>query len=204
VSTSRWTTSGTFADQPLRYYRGRDIVDGLAARCASGGDFDWSVAFHPYPEDLSKADFWNDGSATDAFETPRITFKNLEQLPAYLDQPRLRYQGRRRAIILSEQGFHSEPTPEGEEVQAAAYALAYEKVARTEGIESFILHAHVDHRDEFDLNLGLWRRDPESADPNAPGSPKPIHAVFRDIDGPRQAELVAWARSVAARTPRRG
>jgi len=54
----------------------------------------------------------------------------------------------------------------------------------------------VDNRDEFGLNLGIWRRDKCSDDPSAPGSPKPLYEVFRDIDGPRRNEVLRWARSV--------
>ena len=183
-------------DDPNRYYRGRDVIDLLHEQSRAEGDFDWSVAYHPYPQDLFHADFWHDETAVDSFDTPRITFRNIGVLSQYLSQPHLRYGGRLRHIILSEQGFHSDETEAGERLQAAAYAYAYWKVERTPGIESFILHAHVDHRDEFNLNLGLWRRDKASPSPNAPGSPKPIYEVFRDIDGPRREEILRWARGV--------
>jgi len=54
----------------------------------------------------------------------------------------------------------------------------------------------VENRDEFGLNLGIWRRDPTSDLPSKPGSPKPIYDIFRDIDGPRRAAVLAWAKSV--------
>lgn len=183
-------------DDPNRYYHGRDVVDLLNEQCRAEGDFDWSMAYHPYPQDLFHADFWHDETAVDSFDTPRITFKNLGILSQYLSQPHLRYGGRLRHIILSEQGFHSDESEESERLQAAAYAYAYWKVEHTPGIESFILHAHVDNRDEFDLNLGLWRRDKNNPSPSALGSPKPIYEVFRDIDGPRREEILRQARQV--------
>jgi hypothetical protein len=183
-------------EDPEQCYKGRDVIEVLNKICLRDGNFDWSLAFHPYPEDLFHPDFWNDKTAIDSFDTPRITFKNIEVLPKYMSQPHLLYEERPRHIILSEQGFHSDETEEGEQLQAAAYAYAYDKIERTPVIESFILHAHVDHRDEFDLNLGIWRRDKESSSPNAPGSPKPVYAVFRDIDGPRKDELVSWAKQI--------
>ena len=189
-----WTIA--YQDNPRRCYKGRDIIDKLNAIYQREGDFDWSVAYHPYPQDLSHPDFWNDDTAVDSFDTPRITFKNIDVLPRYLWQPHLRYQGKLRHIILSEQGFHSDETEAGEQLQAAAYAYAYWKIGRVAGIDSFILHAHVDNRDEFGLNLGLWRRDKTSDSPSKPGSPKPIHAVFRDIDSPRQPEVLAWAKGI--------
>jgi hypothetical protein len=189
-----WTIA--FQGNPRRYYKGRDIVELLNATYQREGDFDWSVAYHPYPEDLRDPRFWEDETALDSFDTPRITFKNIEVLPRYLAQPHLLYHGRLRHIILSEQGFNSDETEEGEKYQAAAYAYAYWKIAAIPEIESFILHAHVDNRDEFGLNLGLWRRDKGDPRPNAPGSPKPIYAVFRDIDGPKGEQVIAWARQV--------
>src|SRR6185503_5308339 len=98
---------------------------------------------------------WNDDKAFDTLDTPLITFKNIEVLTRYMRQPHLLFEGRIRHIILSEQGLNSEETDESERIQAAAYALAYWKIVRTNGIEAFIYHAHVDHREEFGLNLGI-------------------------------------------------
>jgi hypothetical protein len=189
-----WTIA--YQDNPLRTYKGRDIIELLNKECQAGGDFDWSLAYHPYPEDLNHPDFWHDKTALDSFDTPRITFKNIHILPDYFCQRHLLYEGRPRHIILSEQGFNSDETAAGEQLQAAAYAFAYWKIEQTPGIESFILHAHVDNRDEFGLNLGIWRRDKNDPRPSAPGSPKPIYDVFRDIDGPRHDEVIAWAKSI--------
>ena len=183
-------------EQPGRYYRGHDIIEHLNAIYQSEGNFDWSLAYHPYPEDLRHPDFWNDKTALPSFDSPRITFKNIEILPRYFSQPHLLYNGRLRHIILSEQGFNSDESEESERLQAAAYAYAYWRIERTPGIESFILHAHVDHRDEFGLSLGIWRRDKSSPLPNAPGSPKPIYEVFKGIDGPQREDILAQARAV--------
>lgn len=183
-------------DDNLRYYCGRDILEKLAELTQGNDDFEWSIAYHPYPENLFKPDFWNDKTALDTFDSPRITFKNIEVLCCYMQQPRMLFEGKPRAIILSEQGFHSDESPEGERLQAAAYAYAYHRVEQNPAIESFILHAHVDHRDEFGLNLGLWRRDKTSDKPNAPGSPKPVHAVFRDIDGKKHDIILEQAKAI--------
>ncbi len=190
-----WTIA--HMENPLRTYKSRDVIELLAEQARAEGDYDWALAFHPYPEDLNRAAFWHDETALGDFDTPRITFRNIELLPAYMRQPHLLYDGQLRHIILSEQGFNSLETEESEWVQAAAYAFAYWRIEQAAGIESFILHAHVDNRDEFGLNLGIWRRDKDNeTDPSAPGSPKPIYEIFRDIDGPRREEALRWARSV--------
>ncbi|NLY60661.1 MAG: hypothetical protein GX054_04090 [Clostridiales bacterium] len=189
-----WTL--THQKNPQRFYKGKDVIDILNNICHRDGNFDWGVAYHPYPENLFHADFWNDKTAIASFETGRITFKNIEILPQYLSQQEYRYKGRIRHIILSEQGFHSDENEESEMLQAAAYCLAYRKIAKIPGIESFILHAHVDNRDEFGLNLGLWRRDKSSDKPSQPGSPKPIYYVFKDIDGPKGEEVCLFAKEI--------
>lgn len=162
-------------------FPGRAFLDYFSRRAREGGNFDWEVAFHPYPENLFEPRMWNDKSATDDWRTtPRITFKNLEQLLAYLERPELQYQGRTRRVILSEQGFHTPDGPDGEAIQAAAYCYAWRKVAALPGIDAFILHRHVDHAHEGGLNLGLWRRQPGSV--ATPGEKKKIYDVFLQAD----------------------
>ncbi len=159
----------------------------------AGGDFDWNVAFHPYPEDLFNPRTWQDKSATLQEDTPRITFRNIEMLPAFLRRPEMRYRGAARHVILSEQGFHSAPTAEGEQLQAAAYCYAWRKIVNLRGIDAFILHRQVDHAGEGGLNLGLWRRNPASAQPSEPLSKKPIYEVFRRAGTPQWKEAFAFA-----------
>ena len=72
------------------------------------------------------------------------------------------HNGNPRRVILSEQGFHTPDGPEGEQLQAAAYCLAWNQVNRDCGIDAFILHRHVDHKHEGGLRLGLWTRKPDS------------------------------------------
>jgi hypothetical protein len=180
-------------DGPLKSFRGRDFIDYFNQRARAGGDFDWNLAFHPYPEDLTEPRTWNDKTATTNVNTPRITFKNLEMLPAYFNRAELLYHGRRRRIILSEQGFNSPKNPNGELWQAAGYCYAYYKTARLDGIDSFILHRHVDHRDEGGLNLGLWRRNESSASPSEPTGKKMICEVFRMADTPEWRKAFAFA-----------
>ncbi len=174
----------------IRYEAGDDrqafpahaFLDYFSKRAKDQGDFDWHLAFHPYPEDLFKPDFWNDKTATADADTPRITFKNLEILTAYLRQPELLYAGQPRRVILSEQGFHTPEGPEGETLQAAAYCLAYKKVERMTGIDAFILHRHVDNDGEGGLLLGLRRNQP-SSDEARPR--KKIYDCFRAADTPQ-------------------
>lgn len=155
-----------------------DHFDNLA-KASDDGNFEWHVAFHPYPENLFEPRFWNDKTARSDTETPRITFKNLDVLMSYLDQPALQFQGESRRVILSEQGFHTRDDPDGELIQAAAYCYAYRLVDSLPGIDAFILHRHVDHPHEGGLKLGLRRYVPGEAEPRPK---KRIYDCFRVAD----------------------
>jgi len=179
------------AGDELQAFPGRAFLDYFARRAQEGGDFDWHLAFHPYPENLFEPRFWNDQTATtNVLTTPRITFKNLELLPAYLRRPELLYQGQPRRIILSEQGFHTPPGSEGETIQAAAYCYAYKKIERLDGIDAFILHRHVDNAHEGGLRLGLRRNQPENGEPQPP---KKIYDCFRLADTPEWSSAFEFA-----------
>jgi hypothetical protein len=139
-----------------RHRSGRSLLDALASLSAHEGNFPWHVAQHPYPENLFHPQFWNDSTATFAFDSPRVTFKNIEVFAAYLRRREMLGDGKPRRLILSEQGLHAGDTPESEQLQAAAYALAYRRIAQIPGIEAFILHRHVDAVHEGGLKLGIW------------------------------------------------
>jgi hypothetical protein len=163
-------------------FPGREFVDYFARSAKERGDFDWHIAFHPYPENLFEPRFWNDKSATtNVLTTPRITFKNIELLPEYLRRAELLYDGQPRRIILSEQGFHTPKGTNGEALQAAAYCYAYKKIEKLDGIDAFILHRHVDHKAEGGLLLGLRGLEPRGGEMRPK---KKIYECFRAADTP--------------------
>ena len=112
-------------------------------------------------------------------------------LAEFLYSEEMLCDGERRRIILSEQGFNSNWTPESEILQAVAYGRAYKKIMQIPEIDSFILHAHCDNRYEFGLNLGLWRRQKDSQEMEAP---KPIYHVFKAIDKKDEKGVYHWER----------
>ncbi len=176
-------------------YDNKNIVDLLNAHLKTHGDIPWNMAFHPYPENLFNPRFWNDATATFDFHTQRITFKNLSVLVDYLKQTDFLFDGEMRRIILSEQGFHSlDNSAEAQKIQAAAYAYAYYIVEFLDGIDSFILHRHVDHAQEGGLNLGLWTNVPGEV--ATPHEKKLAYHVFRDIDTAKSPEATAFALDV--------
>jgi hypothetical protein len=167
LSLDHFWTLRHHVDRPDLSLPGREVLDRVGALAKARGDFPWHVAYHPYPENLFEPRFWLDKTAPLRFDAPRVTFKNLELLTEYLKRRDLLWQGKPRRVILSEQGFHRPDGADGETIQAAAYAYAWQRVARNPGIDAFILHRHVDHAGEGGLRLGLWTNRPGSqADPD--------------------------------------
>jgi hypothetical protein len=193
VSMDHHWNSAHRAD-PLRAFRGNDFLTALNQWAKAEGDFPWHVAFHPYPENLFEPRFWNDKQAPLSFDAPKVTFKNIEVLTAFLEQKQFLYDGKPRRIILSEQGFHTPNGEDGEKIQAAAYAYAYYKLSHTPGIDAFILHRHVDHKQEGGLKLGLWTWKDDDPAPSAPGKKKFIYEVFRLADTDQWKEAFEFAK----------
>ena len=181
-----WTSQ--HGDDDRKALPGREFLDQLAATIRESGDFPWHVAWHPYPEDLFDPEFWKDSQAEYSFDTPKITFKNIEVLLAYLERPELKHETKRRRVILSEQGFHAGNSAASEQVQAAAFAASYIRISAIEGIDAFILHRHVDHPREGGLKLGLW-----SERQGRPDRKRPIYETFRAAGTDRQDDAFRFA-----------
>ncbi len=158
----------------------RPLLDAMTRLSRAGGDFDWHIAFHPYPENLFEPRSWLDKSPTHEFDTPKVTFKNLEVLTRYLDLPIQRCFGSARRVILSEQGFNTPKGADGETKQAAGFCYGWKKANALPGIDAFILHRHVDHTHEGGLRLGLWTNKPDSV--NTPDGRKLLYEVFHHAD----------------------
>lgn len=175
-------------------FPGKSTIDEINNQVCALGNFPWHVAYHPYPENLGNPKTWEDTSAKDSFDTPKITFKNLHVLPDYLQQSNFLIDGQQRRIILSEQGFHT-PSPASlsdQQIQAAAYAYAYYKVLFDNSIDSFILHRHVDHGGEGGLNLGVWTR----ANTNDPSAKKLLWNVMQKIDTYESEGVTSFAKPI--------
>lgn len=166
------------AGDEMQSIPGREFLDAFASIARKNGDFDWHVAYHPYPEPLTDCRFWLDEKRAPHSEQAQVvSFRNLEVLAGHLNTEGMHWKGKPRRVILSEQGFHCTDELDGEQNQAAAYALAYLIVSRLEGIDAFILHRHVDHAGEGGLKLGLWTNQPGAV--CTPDRKRPMYDVFR-------------------------
>ena len=189
------------ADDPLRCYGGREVLAYLAAICRRDGDFAWGISAHPYPEDLTKPDFYNDTTATFENGTHRITMKNLEMWQALTRHPLLTYRGRPRRVLFDEQGFHTDyDDPESENKGAYAFVLLWQKLKRCPTVEQFLINRYTDMPlgDEGGLHLGL-RYEKGYADAEHlfinPGDYKKISYAIRDLGTEKEQKWIAEARA---------
>ncbi|MCS7468939.1 DUF5722 domain-containing protein [Stieleria sp. ICT_E10.1] len=184
--THRWNTTD---NQHWRTYAPKELLERLIHDSRLEGDFPWGVAYHPYPQSLWKADFWNDTQVSDDLETRLITIKNLQVLDRFMHLPSSRtVDGRLRPVICSEQGFHAdEDDPKQLRTQAAALLLTWKKLRQCPSIIAFDYHRPSDHPNEGGLRLGL-RGLPSQTNPL--GAEKPAWDVFSAIGTDREAEMI--------------
>lgn len=144
----------------------RDLIDQWSAIASAEGEFGWGVAYHPYPQNLRDPDTWDDKDVSYDFDTPYITPKNIEVLPAYL--------GSERPILLSEQGFNSPTLSEVDQKrQAAGLIYVFRKIRQLPSIEAYHLHRYQDMPDnEGGLRLGIMDEN---------GNRKIGWQVYRDL-----------------------
>jgi hypothetical protein len=135
----------------------RDMIEQFNRMARAEGDFEWGLAYHPYPRDLRNPDTWKDQDLSTDFDTKYITPKNLEVLPAFMHQERFLFQGKPRGILLSEQGFNT-PTlsREDQERQVAGLVYVFRKLKELPQIEAYHLHRYQDMpKGEGGLRLGI-------------------------------------------------
>ncbi len=190
-----------FRPDPLRYYGGREVLAYLAAISRRDGDFEWGISAHPYPEDLTHPDFYNDTTATFENNTHRITLKNPELWQALAEHPALCYRGKPRRMVFDEQGFHTDyGDPESENKGAYAFVLLWQKLKKCPAVEQFLINRYTDMplNDESGLHLGL-RYEQGYADAEhlfiIPGAYKKISYAIRDLGTEKEQRWIEEARA---------
>ena len=177
-----------------RAYAARELLDRLVDFSHQDGDFDWGVAFHPYPQDITNPRTWEDNEARFAFDTPFLTFRNLEVLDAWGEQPGVKYLGREpREIQLTEQGLNSRDYGDKAlDDQAAGLAYAWKKIESLKNVTAFQYHLWSDDRGEGGLCLGLRKFADDRKDPHGK---KPSWTLYQAIG------TDAWDRASAFAKP---
>ncbi len=130
---------------------------------ATQGDYEWGVAYHPYPANLLEPKTWNDQSVTlDVNNSPLITPKNIELIDTWMRMKSTLFEGQKvRSLMFSEQGIQTKSTngtftTQALTEQAAGVAYMWKKFNRLPSLEAFQYHRRVDNRSEGGLWLGLW------------------------------------------------
>lgn len=151
--THSWTSEGGG-------YAPKAMLERTVDYSVAEGDFRWGVAYHPYPQDLSRPDFWaRDTEATDSDDTHFVTFRNPEVIDRWIRQPRNLYKGtQKRVLFFSENGTSSPSYSESDlALQAAGACLAWKKIQALDGIDAVQWHNWRDNAFEAaqGLRLGL-------------------------------------------------
>lgn len=160
-------------------YAPKKMLEATVAYSEAEGDFRWGVAYHPYPQDLTKPSFWvNDMQATYSLNSKYVTFKNLEVIDAWIRQKENFYKGKtKRVLFLSEQGTNSPSYSESDlTLQAAGGAWAWKKVSKLDGIDAIQWHNWADNKAEGGLRIGL-RTFAEGSVSDL--TPKPVWYVWK-------------------------
>ena len=135
-----------------------ELLQALTDMGQREGDFEWGVAYHPYPENLREPDAWDDIVDLNIETAKYILPKNLELIDLWARTPKNLYNGGKvRSVMLSENGIsHHDYTREQLDLQAAGVAYYWKKLTRLPSIEAFHYHRWVDHANEGNLKFGLW------------------------------------------------
>lgn len=160
------------------FFNGRDIMEAFNEAALQHGNYDWGIAIHPYPEPLTRVNYWSQ-EYDKTIDASHLSIMNLNVLTdmlsgeAYLDR-----SGEVRSVTITELGFTS---GSGERLQAAAFAYCYYIVEDNPYVDAFLMNRQTDAPEEVmaGMAFGVYEYD---------HTPKYIRDVFRDIDTDRAGE----------------
>lgn len=154
------------------HYNARDILVAINDIAREKGNYDWGIAIHPYPDPLTRVDYWTE-TYDKTPEAPILTMMNLSTLTDVLEEEEfLDRSGEVRSITVTELGFSSFW---GERIQAAAFAYCYFILDANPYIDSFIMNRQTDAVEEVKQGLAFGIYDVNQ-------TPKYIYDVFKYID----------------------
>lgn len=160
------------------FFNGRDVLEAFNEAALQHGNYDWGIAIHPYPEPLTRVNYWSQ-EYDRTRDASHLSIMNLNVLTdmlseeAYLDRA-----GEVRSVTITELGFTS---GSGERLQAAAFAYCYHIVEDNPYVDAFLMNRQTDAPEEVmaGMAFGVYEYD---------HSAKYIKDVFRDIDTDRAGE----------------
>jgi hypothetical protein len=156
--THFWASAGAPGSYPSL-----TMLNQFKDMSAKQGDYEWGVAYHPYPASLLEPKTWNDQPISlDVNNSPLITPKNAELIDTWMRMKSTLFEGQKvRSLMFSEQGIQTKSTngtftTQALTEQAAGVAYMWKKFNRLPSLEAFQYHRRVDNRSEGGLWLGLW------------------------------------------------
>ena len=136
------------------------------------GNYDWGLAIHPYPNPLTRVNYWTE-TYDKTVNAPILTLMNLSTVTDVLKRDEyLERNGDVRSIMVTELGFTS---ASGEKLQAAAFAYCYYIIEANPYVDAFIMNRQTDALEEVKqgLSFGIYGLDQ---------TPKYIFDTFKYID----------------------
>ncbi|MCR4989469.1 MAG: hypothetical protein K6A38_01210 [Lachnospiraceae bacterium] len=169
-------------ENSYEYIDGLDFMNKFNTLIRQGGNLDWDMAIHPYPNPLYYPKFWDMSGVANGKKFSQqvakdqvLTFQNLSIVTNMLQQPTyLNRGGQVRDVIISEIGMGSNA---GEQAQAAGLAAAWAAFERNPYITQFMYL-------EYDVN-GFF--------PTLKG--KSLE-VWNALGTDKEAEIMDWAKGV--------
>ena len=164
------------------FFNGRDIMESFNEAALAHGNYDWGIAIHPYPEPLTRVNYWSQ-EYDKTIDAPHLSIMNLNVLTDLLSKEEyLDRAGEVRSVTITELGFSS---GSGERLQAAAFAYCYYIVENNPYVDAFLMNRQTDAPEEVmaGLAFGVYEYD---------HSGKYIKDVFRYIDTDRAGEYTGF------------
>ena len=155
-----------------KWFNGKEVLEVFNRAALKGGNYDWGLAIHPYPNPLTRVNFWT-GNYDMSEDAAILTIMNLSTVTNILEKGNYRdTAGGVRKLAITELGFTS---ASGERLQAAAFAYCYSIIDNNPYVESFMMNRQTDAYEEMKagLDFGVYNMD---------FTPKYLAEVFANID----------------------
>lgn len=164
------------------FFNGKDVLEAFNTAALAHGNYDWGIAIHPYPEPLTRVNYWSQ-EYDKTREAPHLSVMNLNVLTDMLSEEAfLDRSGEVRSVTITELGFSS---GSGERLQAAAFAYCYYIVEANPYVDAFLMNRQTDAPEEVKagLSFGVYEYDHTG---------KYIKEVFQNIDTDRAKEYTGF------------
>ena len=164
------------------FFNGRDVLEAFNEAALQHGNYDWGIAIHPYPEPLTRVNYWSQ-EYDKSRDASHLSIMNLNVLTDMLsEETYLDRSGDIRSVTITELGFSS---GSGERLQAAAFAYCYYIVEDNPHVDAFLMNRQTDAPEEVlaGMAFGVYEYDHTG---------KYIKDIFRDIDTDRAGEYTEF------------